>query len=112
MKEGEILSKEAMMRIREAEAEALAIKQTAEQTAAARIEQNERDCAEQEEKAISVADTALKAKLDSVRKRADELIEQSRKEAAEDVLTMETEARGRMREAVKIIVWEMFDSCQ
>ncbi len=112
MKEGEILSKEAMTRIREAEAEALAIKQKAEETAAARIEQNEKACIQQEEKAINAADEALKAKLETVRKRAELLIEQSRKEAAEDVVIMETEARNRMREAVKLIVWEMFDSCQ
>lgn len=106
------MSREAMMRIREAEAEAKAIKEAAEQEAATRIEQNEKALAAEEEKAVSTADEALKAKLASVRKRADELIEQSRKEAAEDVTAMETEARAHMREAVKLIVWEMFDQCQ
>ena len=33
-----------MMRVREAEAEAAAIRQAAEKEAAARIEQNEKDC--------------------------------------------------------------------
>ena len=106
------LSKEAIKRIREAEAEATAIRQQAEQEAAAQIEQNERACVAEAEKAIEATDEALKAKLAAVRQRADALIEQSRREAAEDVVTMETEARTHMREAVKLIVWEMFDSCQ
>ena len=106
------MSKEAMMRVREAEAEAAAIRQAAEKEAAARIEQNEKDCVAREEKAIAATGEALKVKLDTVKKKAEALIEQSRKEAEEDVATLETEARGRMREAVKLIVWEMFDSCQ
>lgn len=106
------LSKEAMMRIREAEAEAVAIREAAEKEAAARIEQNEKDCAAREEKTIIATDESLKVKLDTVKKRAEELIEQSRKEAEDDVVILETEARGHMREAVKLIVWEMFDSCQ
>jgi hypothetical protein len=101
-----------MMRIREAEAEAVAIREAAEKEAAARIEQNEKDCAAREEKTIIATDESLKVKLDTVKKRAEELIEQSRKEAEDDVVTLETEARDHMREAVKLIVWEMFDSCQ
>jgi len=106
------LSKEAIMRVREAEAEAASIRGAAEQEARSRVEQNEKDCAAKAEKAIAAVDESLKVKLASVRKRADALIEQSRKEAGEDVLTMETEARSHMREAVKLIVWEMYDSCQ
>ncbi len=101
-----------MLRVREAEAEAAAIRQAAEKEAAARIEQNEKDCAAREEKAIAATDEALKVKLATVKKRAEALIEQSRKEAEDDVATLETEARNHMREAVKLIVWEMFDSCQ
>ena len=106
------MSKEAMVRVREAEAQAAAIRKEAEEAAAARIEQNEKACASQEEQIISATDEAIKVKLASVKERAEQLIEQSRKEAQEDVVTMETEARARMREAVKLIVWEMFDSCQ
>lgn len=106
------MSKEAIMRVREAEAQAAAIRAEAEAQAAARIEQNEKLCAERGERAIAATDEALKAKLAAVRQRADALIEQSRAEAQEDVAAMETEARARMREAVKLIVWEMFDQCQ
>ena len=106
------MSKEAIMRVREAEAEAATIRESSEQEARVRVEQNEKDCAAKAEAAISAIDEALKVKLASVRERADALIEQSRKEAAEDVLAMETEARSHMREAVKLIVWEMYDSCQ
>ena len=106
------MSKQALLRVREAEAEAAAIREEAEQKARLLVEQNEKQCAEEAEKAINAADDSLKEKLASVRERADALIEQSRNEAAEDIVTMETEARAHMREAVKLIVWEMFDSCQ
>jgi len=106
------LSKEAIMRIREIEAQAQAIREEAEAKAKAQIEENEKVCEAEAERAINATDEALKVKLNAVKQRAEALIEQSRKEAAEDVLTMETEARGHMREAVKLIVWEMFDSCQ
>lgn len=106
------MSKEAIMRIREAEAEAASMLEAARQEANTRVEQNEKRCAAAAEKAIGATDEALKVKLASVRARVDALIEQSRSEAAEDVVTMETEARAHMREAVKLIVWEMFDSCQ
>lgn len=106
------MSKQALLRIREAEAEATTIREAAEQKARLLVEQNEKQCAEEAEKAINATDDSLKVKLASVRRRADALIEQSRREAAEDVVAMETEARAHMREAVKLIVWEMFDSCQ
>ena len=106
------MSKEAMLRVREVEVEAMASRQAAEKEAAARIEQNEKACAIREEKAIAATDEALKVKLETVKKRAEELIEQSRREAEDDVATLEIEARNRMRDAVKLIVWEMFDSCQ
>ena len=106
------MSKEAIIRVREVEAAAAAIREKAEQEAQNRVEQNEKDCAAEAERAIAATDESLKAKLAAVRVRADALIEQSRKEATEDVLTMETEARNHMREAVKLIVWEMYDSCQ
>lgn len=106
------MSKEAILRIQEVEAEAVAVREKAEQEARTRIEENEKLCAEAAEKAVSATDDALKVKLADVKKKADALIEQSRHEAAEDVAAMEAEARNHMREAVKIIVWEMFDSCQ
>ncbi len=106
------MSKQALLHIREAEAEATAIREAAEQKARLLVEQNEKQCAEQAENAINATDASLKVKLTSVRQRADALIEQSRREASEDVVAMETEARDHMRDAVKLIVWEMFDSCQ
>ncbi len=106
------MSKEAIMKIREAEAEASRIRAEAEEEARAKIEQNAKDCAAHAEEAIATTDASLKVKLSSVRERADALIEQSRKEALGDLETMEAEARSHMREAVKIIVWEMYDSCQ
>lgn len=106
------MSKEAIMRVQEAEAEAAAIRAAAEQTAKERIEENEKRCAAEAEKAINGTDAVLRHKLETVRKRADALVEQSRQEAAEEMQTIETETRSRMKDAVKLIVWEIFDSCQ
>ena len=106
------MSKEAIMKIREAEAEASRIRAEAEDAARAKIEENAKSCAARAEEGIAATDASLKIKLSSVRERAESLIEQSRQEASEDLESMEAEARSHMREAVKIIVWEMYDSCQ
>ena len=50
--------------------------------------------------------------LSDYTRRRDELIEESRREAEDDVTALETVAREHMREAVKLIVWEMYDECQ
>ena len=106
------LSKDAILRVREAEAEAVAIRARAEREAAIRIETAEKRSAVAAEAAIAAADAALKDELARVKVKADELIEESRREAEEDVVAMEASAREHMREAVKLIVWEMYDECQ
>ena len=106
------MSKEAISRVREAEAQAAEIRAQAEKKAATRIEQTEKACVAQAERAIAATDAALREELDRVKTKAEELVEESRREVMEDVTAMEAMARESMREAVKLIVWEMYDSCQ
>ena len=47
-----------------------------------------------------------------IRAGAEEVIEESREEARNGTADMEAAARTHMRDAVKLIVWEIYDSCQ
>ena len=106
------LSKEAIRRVREAEAQAEEIRATAEAQANARIQEMQKTCAAESEEAIAHIDRTLREELERVTEKADELIQQSCHEVQEDIAVMEATAREHMREAVKLIVWEMYDSCQ
>ena len=55
---------------------------------------------------------ALRAGLDSMQEKADALVRQSREEAQTDAEALKAAADVHMKEAVRVIVWEMFDSCQ
>ncbi len=105
-------SKEALARVREAEVEAAAIRARAAQKAAADMEKNEKACAARLTRATTAAESELTAKLAEVQKRADVLIEQSLDEARAATGDAEAEIRAHMRDAVKMIVWEMHNSCQ
>lgn len=106
------LSKESIRRVQEAETQAADIRAKAEEQAAARIEETERLCVLAAERTIAEVDASLREELTRVKEKADQLVEESRREVEEDVAAMEADARERMREAVKLIVWEMYDSCQ
>ncbi len=47
-----------------------------------------------------------------MQEKADALVRQSREEAQTDADALRTAAGAHMKEAVRVIVWEMFDSCQ
>ena len=106
------MSKEAISRVRQAELEAARIRDEAETNARKAVEENQRTC--EEEAAMQVEATAreLKARLEDVRQRTEALVERSRSEAGKDGAALEAEADGKMKEAIRVIVWEMFDSCQ
>ncbi len=106
------LSKESIRRVREVEAQAADIRAKAEEQAAARVEETERLCAIAAERTIAEVDASLQEELTRVKEKADQLVKESRREVEEDVAAMEADARERMRDAVKLIVWEMYDSCQ
>ena len=106
------LSKDAIRRVREAEAEAATIRAEAEREAAVRIQNAEKQSVLDADATIAATDATLREELERVKVKADELIEESRREAEDDVTALETAAREHMREAVKLIVWEMYDECQ
>ena len=105
----EFLSKEAISRVLSIEAEANTIRENARSRAAEQIEACERECAERAAQETEQAKDEVKARLAMVRSRAENLIVQSREEAGADVEAMRESARGRMREAVKHIEWELCD---
>ena len=106
------MSKEAISRVKAAEAEAARIRAQADSRAAAMIEETEKNCAMESERAITAIDATLREELERVKERAEGLIAESRREVEADVAAVEESAREHMREAVKLIVWEMYDSCQ
>ncbi len=106
------MSKEAILRVRQAEAEASDIRARAEAAAAKRIEENEQTCASEAARQIDQAAAELKTQLKEVGEKADALIQRSRMSAGDDAAALEQEAGHRMQEAVRIVVWEMFDTCQ
>ena len=106
------LSREAIARIRETEIEAGKIRANAEEEARRTISATEKSCAVNAACATAAAESELRENLDVVRSRADALIEESREEAREGTADMEAAARAHMRDAVKLIVWEIYDSCQ
>lgn len=108
-KKVEFLSKEAISRVLQAEAEATRIREEANAEASARLEACERDCAAKAERDTAAATAEMKTRTEAVRRRADALIEQSREEAENSVETMKSAARDRMREAVRHIEWELTD---
>ena len=92
--------------------QAAEIRAEAERKAALMIEDTEKRCAAEAEKSIADTDAALREELERVKGRAEGLIEESRREVEADVADVQENARQHMREAVKLIVWEMYDECQ
>lgn len=111
-KEGVDLSKEAIARVRDAEARANAIRAEAEARATQLREQEEKACADAREARLKETSADWKRKLAGVQEKADDLIRQSREEAGADAQALEEAASQHRREAVKVVVWEMLDSCR
>ena len=76
------------------------------------MEACEKECAAEATRATDRTAAELAARMQDMRRRTEALVQQSRTEVEGDMEAMEDAARGRMREAVKQIEWEMFDSCQ
>lgn len=106
------LSKEAIARVQEAEQRAAAIRAEAEAAARTMVEENRQRCKEEAERQVEATARMLEQKLESVRQKTEQLIQRSGEEAGDDAAALEAEANEKMREAVRIIVWEMFHSCQ
>ena len=106
------MSKEAIAKIREAEMRASEIRAEAEKEARRRVEQAEKDGAAEAARMADAASAEWKRSLEEVRRRSEALIAQSRAAANADIEGLEADARKKMHEATKLIVWETFDECQ
>ena len=88
------------------------IRAEAEKEARRRIEQAEKDGAVEAARVTDAASAEWKQRLGEVREKSDALIAQNRAAAEAEIGEMEAEARKNMHEAIKLIVWETFDTCQ
>lgn len=106
------MSKEAIARVKDAETRANAIRAEAEAKAVQMREEREKACTDAREKQVKETAAAWRRQLDGVKEKAEDLIRQSREEAETDAQDMVAAADEHRREAVKVVVWEMFDSCR
>lgn len=106
------LSKEAVARVREAEAQAAAIRSKAVADARQLRADTDAVCAEQHDERLKQVSADMRSQLDAMQATADELVRQSREEALVDAEALRETANTHMKEAVRTVVWEMFDSCQ
>lgn len=106
------MSKEAILKIKEAEAEAERIRENAAAEAKERVRRAEKEgkqllaCTEEEALRVNAERLAL------TRKRADELLEQSHKDAEAEAQKICADSDERMDDAVRLIVEGVFEQCQ
>lgn len=108
----DFLSKEALTKVRNAEAEANAIREKANTAARQMLELNEKIIAAQAEQQLADANAACKQHLADVQEKADRLIVLSRESAGDEAEAIRQQAEAKMNEAIKVIVREMYRSCQ
>ena len=112
IKGGDFLSKEAIRKIKAAEAEADKIRADAVELAKEKIRKAEADgkmlCERTEEEALR----ENKKKLDAIAEKVDEKLSEQKNAADRRVRELYTTAEFNMREAVKAIVGEVMDKCQ
>ncbi len=103
------MSHKALSKVLEAEREADAIRERASAEARTRREACEIAASRHRDETLATERTAIRAREEEVRTRADELVVQSREEAEVDITSMQTAASAKMREAVKHIEWKLCD---
>ncbi len=103
------MSKEAISRVLNAEAEANAIRERAQNEAREMVSACETTCAKKAAEELSKATADMKARQIMIGERAEALISQSREEAGADIEAIRAAAKEKMREAVKHIEWELCD---
>ncbi len=106
------MSKEALSKIRSAEAAAGNIRSNAQAKAQDMISEAEKRGAELCRTTESCTSQELRAMLGQIRQRSDDVIEKSRAEAQKEARAMEMTAKLHMNMAVKLIVWGIVEKCQ
>ena len=106
------MSKDAIRKIRAAEAEADKIRADASEEAKNRVKRAENDgcklCEAAEKEALRVNNE----KLDAIREKVDQKLNEQKAAADRSVRELNLAAEFNMREAVKMIVGEVMDKCQ
>ena len=108
----EILSKEIILKIKEAEAEAQKIRSDASDEAAARIRRAESEGKRLCDKAEDNAARANREKLNITSDRAEELLKKAKEDADADAEALKESAEFNLREAVRFIIAGVQEQCQ
>lgn len=108
----EILSKEIILKIKEAEAEAQKIRSDASDEAAARIRRAESEGKRLCDKAEESAARANREKLNVTSERADDLLNKAKENAAAEAEALRESAEFNLREAVRFIIAGVQEQCQ
>jgi vacuolar-type H+-ATPase subunit H len=110
--EGCILSKEIILKIKEAEAEAQKIRSDAAAEAAQRIRRAELEGKKLCDKAEADAARVNREKLGITAERADELVARAKEDASKEAEELRESAEFNLREAVRLIVAGVYEQCQ
>jgi vacuolar-type H+-ATPase subunit H len=106
------LSKEIILKIKEAEAEAQKIRSDAADEAAARIRRAEIEGKRRCDKAEADAAAINREKLNITADRADELLKRAKVAANTEVSAFKVSAEFNLREAVRFIIAGVEEQCQ
>lgn len=106
------MSKELILKIKEAEAQAERIRAEAQEEAKARVRKAEEDGKKFCENAETRANKENKQKLSVARERANGVLDKAREDAAAEAAAMREAAEFNMREAVRLIIAGVNEQCQ
>ena len=106
------MSKEIILKIKEAEAEAQKIKDEASAEATARIRQAQNDGKAMCERAQNEAERVNRSKLNIASERADAVLANVKSEAISEAQAAREAAEFNIREAVRLIIAGVYEQCQ
>lgn len=106
------MSKEIILKIKEAEAEAQKIRSDAANKAAERVRNAELEGKKLCEKAEADAARVNREKLSITAERADDLVNRAKEDAQKEAEALRESAEFNLREAVRLIVAGVYEQCQ
>ena len=106
------MSKEIILKIKEAEAEAQKIRDEASAEATARIRRAQNDGKAMCERAQNEAERVNRSKLNIASERADAVLESVKSEAIAEAQAARESAEFNIREAVRLIIAGVYEQCQ
>ena len=106
------MSKEAIRKIREAEAEADLIRKNGVERAKEKLRLAEMEGVRLCEQTEANATRENRKKLELTEKKAEELLEKTRADARSEAAKMREAGEDRMRDAVRMIIGGLYETCQ